>query len=137
MSFYETLILTAPHLTDEEQDQIAATYTAVIEGQNGTIRNVDKWGKRVLAYPINKITEGVYTLIEFTGDGKVVNELDRKLKIDENVMRHIVVNQDHDIKLRKRAEEKAKKKQRPVKVEAEPATTEAAPASETTTEEEA
>ena len=127
MSFYETLILTVPHLTDEEQDQIAANYTAIIEGQKGTVSNVDKWGKRVLAYPINKITEGVYTLIEFTGDGKVVNELDRKLKIDENVMRHIVVNKDHDIKLQKRADEKAKKKQRPVKVEAE------VPAVETTT----
>ncbi|RLE16693.1 MAG: 30S ribosomal protein S6 [Acidobacteria bacterium] len=127
MSFYETLILTAPHLTDEEQDQIAATYTAVIEGQKGTVRKADKWGKRVLAYPINKITEGVYTLIEFTGDGKVVTELDRKLKIDENVMRHIIVNQDHDIKLKERADAKAKKKQRPVKVEAE------APAVETTT----
>ncbi len=135
MSFYETLILTVPHLTDEEQDQIAATYTAVIEGQNGTIRNVDKWGKRVLAYPINKITEGVYTLIEFTGDGKVVNELDRKLKIDENVMRHIVVNQDHDIKLKERAEAKAKKKQRPVKVEAESPEVETTPDPEKTEEE--
>ncbi len=131
MSFYETLILTVPHLTDEEQDQIAANYTAVIEDQKGTIRNVDKWGKRVLAYPINKINEGVYTLIEFTGDGKVVLELDRKLKIDENVMRHIVVNQDHDIKLRERAEAKAKKKQRPVKVEAETPTVEPTPAPET------
>ncbi len=135
MSFYETLILTVPHLTDEEQDQVAADYSAVIEGQKGTIRNVDKLGKRILAYPINKITEGVYTLIEFTGDGKVVIELDRKLKIDENVMRHIVVSQDHDIKLKERADARKKKKQRPVKVEAE------APAVETTaaaeTEEEA
>lgn len=131
MSFYETLILTVPHLTDEEQDQVAASYSAVIEGQKGTIRKVDKWGKRVLAYPINKITEGVYTLIEFTGDGKVVTELDRKLKIDENILRHIVVNQDHDIKLQKRADEKAKKKQRPVKVEAEAPVVDTTPAPET------
>jgi small subunit ribosomal protein S6 len=135
MSLYEALILTVPHLTDEEQDQIAAGYAAVIEGQKATIRNVDKWGKRVLAYPINKINEGVYTLIEFTGDGKVVTELDRKLRIDENVMRHIVVNQDHDIKLKERAEARTKKNQRPVKVEEE------APAAETSadpkTEEEA
>jgi len=131
MSFYETLILTVPHLTDEEQDQITAGYVSVIEGQKATIRNVDKWGKRVLAYPINKINEGVYTLIEFTGDGKVVTELDRKLRIDENVLRHIIVNQDHDIKLKKRAEANAKKKQRPVKVEATVPAAEAPAAPET------
>lgn len=131
MSFYETLILTVPHLTDEEQDQITAGYVSVIEGQKATVRNVDKWGKRVLAYPINKITEGVYTLIEFTGDGKVVTELDRKLRIDENVLRHIIVNQDHDIKLKKRAEANAEKKKRPVKVEATAPAAEAPAAPET------
>ncbi len=110
MSVYETLFIALPSLGDEEVDKTVEKYTSTIEELGGTIRKIDKWGKRVLAYPIKKLNEGIYVLIEFELEKSKVSELDRRMKIDENIMRHIIVNLDHDLKLKAREEKKRAKK---------------------------
>ena len=110
MSVYETLFIALPSLNDEEVDKTVEKYTSTIEELGGKIRKIDKWGKRVLAYPIKKLNEGIYVLIEFELEKSKVSELDRRMKIDEKIMRHIIVNLDHDLKLKAREEKKRAKK---------------------------
>ncbi len=117
MSVYETLFIALPSLTDEEVDKLVEKITSTIEGLEGKIRKIDKWGKRVLAYPIKKLNEGIYVLIEFELEKSKVSEVDRRMKIDETIMRHIIVNLDHDLKLKAREEKKKAKKAKKRKVE--------------------
>ncbi len=119
MSVYETLFIVLPSLTDEEVDGIVEKITSTIENLEGKIRKIDKWGKRVLAYPIKKLNEGIYVLIEFDLEKTNVSEVDRKLRLDEKVLRHIIVNLDHDIKLKAREEKKRAKRMKKVNNEEE------------------
>ncbi len=110
MSVYETLFIALPSLTDEEVDKLVEKVTSTVEGLEGKIRKIDKWGKRVLAYPIKKLNEGIYVLIEFELEKAKITEVDRRMKLDENILRHIIVNLDHDLKLKAREEKKRAKK---------------------------
>ena len=106
MSYYEALILSSAQLSQEDQDALVERYAGIIGENGGKIQKTDPWGKRVLAYEINKETEGYYTLFEFGGTGDLVKELERRLKIDESILRHMVVNKDHDIRLQQKADAK-------------------------------
>ncbi len=110
MSVYETLFITLPSLSDEEVDKIVEKITSTVESLEGKIRKIDKWGKKVLAYPIKKINEGIYVLIEFELEKSKVGEVDRRMKLDESILRHIIVNLDHDLKLKAREEKKKARK---------------------------
>ncbi len=110
MSVYETLFIALPSLSEEEVDNLVGKITSTIESLEGKIRKIDKWGKRVLAYPIKKLNEGIYVLIEFELEKGKVNEVDRRMKLDERILRHLIVNLDHDLKLKAREEKKRAKK---------------------------
>ena len=79
--------------TQEEEalDALVAKFDAVITSQGGTIDKTDRWGKRRLAYPIQDLNEGYYVLQHFTGEPAVVKELDRVLKISDELLRHMIV----------------------------------------------
>lgn len=134
MTLYESMILTPSTLTSDEHETLIGRYVALIGERKGEVLKTDNWGKRVLAYEINNETEGVYTLIEFKGEGELVKELDRKLRIDESVMRHLVINKEHDVKLQEKADRKKKnnRKEAPALENTESADS---PESGTTTEE--
>ena len=93
MTNYEVLFIIDPALEDEKKE---ATIEAVKEiiASEGEVGNVDVWGMRKLAYPINKKSEGYYVVIEFKAEPTLPKELDRRLKISDNVMRHLIVNKD-------------------------------------------
>ena len=90
---YETLFIVNPTLGEEEVAAIVDKFKALVES-NGTLEKVDDWGKRRLAYPINDLTEGCYTLIEFTSAPSFPAELDRIFKITDGIMRSIIVSLD-------------------------------------------
>jgi small subunit ribosomal protein S6 len=94
MNKYETLFIVAPNLSEEEVKATVDRVKSVIENGGGTVENVDDWGKRRLAYEINDFNEGIYFLVNFTSDSQLPKELDRILRISDNVMRHIVVKLD-------------------------------------------
>ncbi|EYE88666.1 30S ribosomal protein S6 [Fervidicella metallireducens AeB] len=94
MNRYEALFVLIPSLTEEEVKAAIERVKGVIEGNGGVVDNVDEWGKRRLAYEINKINEGYYVLCNFTSNPELPKELDRVLRISDNVMRHIIVNLD-------------------------------------------
>ena len=87
---YETLFIVNPTLSEDDVKATVDKFTALI-AENGTVGEIDEWGKRRLAYPINDITEGYYVLVNFTSESSFPAELERRYNIDENIMRGIVI----------------------------------------------
>jgi len=91
MKAYELLFFVAPTLEEETRANVMGRIESTITAAEGTIDNVDEWGKRKLAYEINKLSEGDYILIDFHADPDHIAELDRVLRINDNVQRHMIV----------------------------------------------
>lgn len=91
MKAYELLFFVNPSISDEARLGVMKRIDTTIAQSGGTVESVDAWGKRKLAYEINKLTEGDYTLINFTADPDSIAELDRVLRISDDVVRHMIV----------------------------------------------
>jgi small subunit ribosomal protein S6 len=91
---YEALYIVHPDLTDEQITPITEKYKAVVEGHGGTVESINRWEKRWLAYEIKGQKEGIYVLMNFTGEPSVYAELDRTMKLGEDIMRHLIVRTD-------------------------------------------
>ena len=89
MTEYEILLLLDPELAEEKQADIVGRLRTLIEQGGGTFERHDVWGRRRLAYPIDKKEEGVYHLVSFSSSPETLDELSRVLKIDDDVMRHM------------------------------------------------
>lgn len=94
MRKYENIFIAHPSLDEEAVKALIEKFKGVIEAGNGTVDNVDFWGKRKLAYEIKKVSEGYYTLINFTADTELPKELDRVFRITDGVLRHIIVREE-------------------------------------------
>ena len=86
---YEVLYVLNPNLTEEETQAIVEKFKTLIE-QNGTVDEMEEWGKRKLAYEINYLTEGYYVLVKSTSGPELPAELDRILGITDGVIRSLV-----------------------------------------------
>ena len=86
---YEVLYVLNPNLTEEETQAIVEKFKTLIE-QNGTIDEMEEWGKRKLAYEINYLSEGYYVLVKFTSGPEFPAELDRILGITDGVIRSLI-----------------------------------------------
>ncbi len=99
---YETLYVIDTDLTEDATKALIEKFTALINA-NGTVSEVNEWGKRKLAYPINDKTEGYYVLVNFTSEGSFPSELERIFGITEGILRSIVIRHEE-----KKTKEKAK-----------------------------
>lgn len=90
---YEVMFIIDPTLEDEKKDAAVERVKGIIAAE-GEVGNVDVWGLRKLAYPIQKKNEGYHVVIDFKAEPTLPAELDRRLKISEDFMRHIIVNKD-------------------------------------------
>ena len=90
---YELVMILKPDLGEEATAALIEKFKSLVE-QRGTVAEVDEWGKRHLAYPIDDITEGYYVLMTFTADPALPAELDRQMRINDNVMRSLIVCKD-------------------------------------------
>ena len=86
---YEVLYVLNPNLSEEETQAIVEKFKTLIE-QNGTVDEMEEWGKRKLAYLINYKSEGYYVLVKFTSNPEFPAELDRVLKITDGVIRSLI-----------------------------------------------
>ncbi|MBR4020884.1 MAG: 30S ribosomal protein S6 [Firmicutes bacterium] len=93
MTNYEVMFVIEPALEEAAKEATIEKVKAVIEA-DGEIAKVDVWGMRKLAYPINKKNEGYYVVIEFKASTELPKELDRRMRISDNVIRHIIINKD-------------------------------------------
>jgi small subunit ribosomal protein S6 len=91
---YEVLYIVHPDLSDEDATAIMEKYQKVAEEQGGEIESVNRWEKRRLAYEVKGQKEGVYVLMNFKSEPKAAAELDRLMKIADDVMRHLIVRTD-------------------------------------------
>jgi len=94
MRNYEVMFILKPDLEEEVIAKFIDRYSAIITDGGGELVSVDKWGKRRLAYEINDLQEGYYVLITFKSEPAVVAELDRVMKIADEMMRFMIINKD-------------------------------------------
>jgi small subunit ribosomal protein S6 len=124
MRLYETTFLIAPTLPEEEAEQLIEKMAGIVSEKKGKMINVDKWGKRRLAYPITKFEDAVYVFFLYKGDVDIPMELERNFKQTEAVIRYLTIKMEERENIRRtkkkasrtaetsreapRAEEKAK-----------------------------
>ena len=90
MNSYEALFVVNSELSEEATKAVVEKFTAII-GEAGSVTEVKEWGKRRLAYPINDLNEGYYVLVDFEAEPALPTELERRFRIDESIIRSIVV----------------------------------------------
>ncbi|MCQ4637482.1 30S ribosomal protein S6 [Anaerovorax odorimutans] len=93
MTNYEVMFIIDPVLEEEKKEATVETVKQIISA-DGEVSKVDVWGMRKLAYPIQKKNDGYYVVVEFKASEELPKELDRRLKISDNVMRHMIINKD-------------------------------------------
>lgn len=91
---YETLFVIKPDLTEEATAAVVNKFTTLIADNGGTVENVNVWGKRRLAYPIEKHVEGYYVLVNFKSEATLPLELNRVFGITDEILRNIVVRSE-------------------------------------------
>jgi len=87
---YEAMYILDPNLTEEATAALVEKFSNLV-GNSGSVTEVDQWGKRRLAYPINDLNEGYYVLMTFTAPAALPAELDRVYKITDGVLRSLIV----------------------------------------------
>ncbi len=90
MKAYEVMYIVKP-VEEEAFEAVVAKFEKLITDNGGTVEKTDRWGKKRLAYEIQKLTEGIYVLVTFSAEPAAVKELDRVLKITDEILRHMIV----------------------------------------------
>ncbi len=88
MRMYETIFIVKPDLGEDETKSLTAKVQEVIASMKGDFKRLEDWGARKLAYPINKFTRGRYYFLRFDGDAPLIAELERRLRLDDKVLRY-------------------------------------------------
>ena len=106
---YEVMYIAMPDTTDDDIAKLNEGITTLVEKDGGTVQVVEGWGRRRMAYPINKKTEGYYVLLEIEGSGQEIAELERRFRVNDLIMRYMTVRVDED---RKAADKKRNKREK-------------------------
>ncbi len=91
MNQYELVVIVRPDLSEEQRDQLLKKVEEMVTNAKGEITSRDMWGRRELAYPIKKFKEGVYVLFNFSLPPEAAKDLDYKIKINDDLIRHLLV----------------------------------------------
>src|SRR4030095_4193658 len=110
MRIYEELFIVKPDAPEEEADQLIEQLRVQLTSAGATVDKIDKWGKRRLAYRVDKYREGNYVLFQFSSEPTVVRELERRLRVSDIVLKFLTVRIDETLKrLDKRKKERDKR----------------------------
>ncbi|UCF37325.1 MAG: 30S ribosomal protein S6 [Acidobacteriota bacterium] len=126
MRRYEVVFVLAPTLAEEEVEQQIETFSGVAVEMGAEIVDVDKWGKRRLAFPVKKHSEGYYTILSLhETEAAAVSELERRFKVNDAVIRFLTVRVDEDLKRAEQFERRreARQKRRGARAQATASTT--------------
>ena len=96
--FYEVMFIIRPDVAEEDADKLIAGFEATVTGGGGNVRSVEKMGRRKLAYTVRKFNDGNYVLLTIDADGKLVAELERRLRVSEPVIKYLTVRMDEEEK---------------------------------------
>jgi small subunit ribosomal protein S6 len=93
---YELVYVVSPDATDEQVTELHTQVEGIVQRLGGTIEKTENWGRRKLAYEIGRHKEGTYVLEVIHGSGELMKEIDRRLKVFDAVIRHLVVRVDEE-----------------------------------------
>ena len=99
---YELVYIVSPDATEQDVSDLHAQVEAIVARYGGEMVRSDTWGRRKLAFRIGKHREGTYVLEVFMGTGELTKELDRRLKVIDSVIRHLIVRVDEELRLAER-----------------------------------
>lgn len=126
MRIYEELFIVKPDVPEEEVTQFVEQLRTQLTGAGATVDKVDNWGKRRLAYKVDKYREGTYVLLQFSAGPEMVREFERRLRVSDQVLKFLTVRIDETLKrLEKRKKDRDKRAAR--RAERQPAVAPAQP----------
>jgi len=100
---YELVYIASPDATEEQLTELQTIVEGIVTKAEGVVDKVDVWGRRRLAYPIGPLKEGHYVVVLFSSEGTLVKELDRRLKVNDVIVRHLIVRVDEELQKAARA----------------------------------
>ena len=95
---YELMFIVRPDMPEEDQDKLISTLEGAVTSSGGAVKNVERMGKRRLAYVVRKFHDGLYILLTVEGSGGMVHELERRLRVTEPVIKFLTVRIDEEQK---------------------------------------
>ena len=102
MRRYETIFIASPTLTDEQSDELVKQFEGIIAEQGGELLKTDKWGRKKLAYEVQKFSEGYYTLFDMNAGSTLIAELERRFRNHDSVIKYLSVRMDEQTKAAER-----------------------------------
>jgi len=102
---YELIYILVPEATEQQVAELQTQVEGIVSRMGGTIEKTDPWGRRKLAYEIGKHKEGFYVLQVIKGGGELMKELDRRLKVVDQVIRHLIVRVDEEQRVVQRTQQ--------------------------------
>ena len=106
---YELVYIVSPDASEQTIAELHTQVEQIVHRFNGTLDKTENWGRRKLAYEIGKAREGTYVVETISGAGELMKEIDRRLRVTDTVIRHLIVRVDDDMRVadRRRSERKA------------------------------
>ena len=106
---YELVYILPPETTEQQATELHEQVASVVSRMHGTVEKTENWGRRKLAYEIGKAREGTYVVETIGGSGELMKEIDRRLRVTDAIIRHLIVRVDEDLRVaeRHRSERKA------------------------------
>lgn len=95
---YELMFIVRPDMAEEDQDKLISTLESAVTSSGGTVKSVDRMGKRRLAYTVRRFQDGIYILLTIEGSGGLIHELERRLRVTEPVIKFLTVRIDEEQK---------------------------------------
>src|SRR6478752_9511628 len=106
---YELVYIVSPDASEQAVAELHTQIEQIVQRYNGTFDKTENWGRRKLAYEIGHHREGTYVVETITGSGELMKEIDRRLRVIDLVIRHLVVRVDEELKVAQRTSEARKK----------------------------
>jgi small subunit ribosomal protein S6 len=110
MPLYELGVIIDPEANPDEESSVIERLEKIITDSGGEIDDRDAWGRRQLAYPINKRNHGIYHFWKFIAEGGVISDLNFEMRTNDMVMRYLVLNLDRELRRHRKAEQARKAK---------------------------
>ncbi len=98
MRIYELMFILRPDMPEEDQDKLISNLESQVQAAGGTVKSVERMGKRRLAYLVRNFQDGIYVLLTLEGEGGMVKEIERRLRVNEPVIKFLTVRVDEEQK---------------------------------------
>ncbi len=95
---YELMFIVRPDMAEEDLDKLVSTLESQVTTSGGTVKNIERMGKRRLAYTVRRFADGIYMLLTVEGPGALIHELERRLRVTEPVIKFLTVRVDEEQK---------------------------------------